>query len=78
MSAPDIKTRAEADRLRRELETAEPAYTMEPDGISIREAEWTRQQFKANRLRHVETRLIRSAAQLRRDSAAPFQRNFER
>ncbi|MEM9055624.1 MAG: hypothetical protein AAGB16_09890, partial [Pseudomonadota bacterium] len=58
---PDIKTKSEAERLRNELATASPAYTMEPDGVSLDESEWRRQQFMANRLRHVETELVRAA-----------------
>ena len=75
---PDIKTKSEADRLRKELATASPAYTMEPDGISLDESEWRRQQFKANRLRHVETELVRASSKMRRDSVRPYNRSFER
>ena len=75
---PDIKTKSEAERLRKELETASPAYTMEPDGVSLDESEWRRQQFKANRLRYVETELIRAAGKMRRDSLGPYNRSFGR
>lgn len=78
MTPPDIATRSEADRLRDELCKAAPAYTLEPDGISLDVAAHARERFKANRLRHVETRLVRAASQMRRDSMHPYQRSFER
>lgn len=74
----DIKTKREADLLRKELEGAAPAYTMEPDGIALDESEWRRQQFKANRLRHVETELVRAAGKMRRASLGPYNRAFGR
>ena len=74
---PDIKTKFEADRLRAELSHAAPAYTMEPDGLSIDERNWRLQQYKANRLRHVGTALVRKASAFRRDTREPFNRSFE-
>ena len=74
----DIKTKSEAERLRKELASASPAYTMEPDGVSLDESEWRRQQFKANRLRYVETELVRAAGKMRRDSLGPYNRSFGR
>ncbi len=78
MNTPDIATRKEADRLRDEIKVAEPAYTMEPGGVCLDERSWRLQQFKANRLFLVETRLIRAASKMRRDSMQPYQRSFER
>jgi len=75
---PDIKTKSEADRLREELETPSLDYTMEPEGSSFDENKWQRQQFKANRLRHVETELVKAAGKMRRASLGPYNRSFER
>ena len=78
MNKPDISTRKEADQLRAELKTAEPAYRMEPTGPAIDEEAVRRQQFKANRMRDIETRLHHSSARFRKDSRHPFNRDYTR